>query len=98
MRNQLVVCPKCDKYSRVSVGWYCPHCDYRKPNEHGHIVRPLTAKDVYVGPKPRKVNANVAAKAERKLERDRLAEDIARIDRSKLPVLNLRPKAGLRRG
>lgn len=91
------ICSQCKQQSRDNRAWYCPHCDYLKPNVNIWDVVPLTARDVRVEAKPRKVNANVAAKAERRLEREQLAEDIAKIDRSKLPELKLRPKAGLRR-
>lgn len=92
------LCPECFEHSRDNRAWWCQHCGYLKPKVVVWDIQPLTARDVYVEPKPRKVNANVAARAERRAEREQLAQDIAKVDRTKLPKLNLRPKVGLRRG
>lgn len=99
MGTRFTLCLVCFEKSRIRKGWWCPHCEHMKPPEPRLIdVTPIPRPQRKPVPLPvAKPITKTAAKAERRSERDRLAEDIAKIDRSKLPQLNLRPKAGLRR-
>jgi hypothetical protein len=90
------LCPECFEKSRHNRAWYCPHCDYLKPKIKVWDITPLKAE--VIKPRP-KVVPQLAydPKIARRLEKEQLAEDIAKLDRSKLPQLNLQPKVGLRR-
>lgn len=89
------LCTECFEKSRAARGWWCPHCDYLKPQLR---ATPLPINEI-VEVKPRKVHPTVAAKAQRKAEADSIAQAIAKVDRNKLPdvISGLRLKAGLRR-
>lgn len=105
MGTKFITCLVCFEKSRRRSGWWCEHCGHMEPPE-------IRAQDVTSIPKPKhrpmptvlsskpmtELGAKTLAKAQRRLEQDQLANDIARMDRSKLPKLTLRPKAGLRRG
>lgn len=100
MGTKYILCLVCFEKSRRRKGWWCPHCEHMKPPEpRPEQVIPIPPQPVvYEKPKPIKSKPKqISPNLERRLEREQLAKDIARIDRSKLPKLNLRPKAGLRR-
>ncbi len=86
-------CPMCHKRSRNNKVWWCPHCGYNRPKRMIWDVEPIKAER-WSKSKPRKANANLTAKAIRKAERDKLAEDIAELKRP--DISKLRVKVGLR--
>lgn len=88
----MVYCPYCTRQSPVAKVWSCPHCGYLKPGSSIpkiSSVRQIKAKS----------KAEKALKAANKLAKDLLAQDVAKMDRSKLPevVSKMRLKVGLRR-